>query len=226
MVRRWVFFLGAVVVLAFFVVAPPVRAQDKTVASNEYTGNGPTTSAARSNNPACNSSFDPYKVPRSFLKACGVKTYPLKAVNSLPGGGKAYIYYIQGIKTTFKVPPKGFNACKATDKQLAEYGLPPRPSGTSRKVDCYPQVVKPPPFIAEGGGSGTIGGTSSVAAGRGNFATTGALGGSPKTQAKASSSSQPARIPDTGGPLLLPYAAASLITFGVVMLLALRQRIR
>lgn len=48
-------------------------------------------------------------------------------VKSLPGGGEAYIYYIDGVKNTFFVPPKGFNPLKATDAQLAEYGFQPRP---------------------------------------------------------------------------------------------------
>jgi hypothetical protein len=43
-------------------------------------------------------------------------------------GGKQYVYVVAGMKTVYKVPPKGFKAVDATDAQLARYGLPLRPN--------------------------------------------------------------------------------------------------
>lgn len=50
---------------------------------------------------------------------CGDVIYPLRQVTALPGGGKAYGYgvYVQYM-------PPGFSILKASDSQLAEYGLP------------------------------------------------------------------------------------------------------
>lgn len=48
-------------------------------------------------------------------------------VVSLPGGGKGYIYYINGVKNEVPVPAAGFSPLTASDAQLQEYGFPPRP---------------------------------------------------------------------------------------------------
>lgn len=45
----------------------------------------------------------------------------------LAGGGKAYVYQIGGTQLTFPVPPPGFSPVSATNAQLREYGMPPRP---------------------------------------------------------------------------------------------------
>jgi hypothetical protein len=55
------------------------------------------------------------------------------SVRSLTGGGKAYTYHLGRQQLRFAVPPKGFNALRATPAQLAKYGLPARPaSGAAR----------------------------------------------------------------------------------------------
>jgi hypothetical protein len=46
----------------------------------------------------------------------------------LPDGGTAYEFIIDGIVNTFPVPPADFVPLKATDEELAEYALPPRPT--------------------------------------------------------------------------------------------------
>ncbi|ACV58557.1 hypothetical protein [Alicyclobacillus acidocaldarius] len=63
-------------------------------------------------------------------KVSTISTQALTAssVQTLPDGGQEYIYYINGVKNVFPVPPKGFNPLTATDAQLREYGFPPRPS--------------------------------------------------------------------------------------------------
>lgn len=49
-------------------------------------------------------------------------------VKALPGGGKEYIYNIDGKQNVFPVPPQGFSPLNATDAQLQEYGFPARPT--------------------------------------------------------------------------------------------------
>ncbi|MBX6765279.1 MAG: hypothetical protein IRY88_16655 [Rubrobacteraceae bacterium] len=116
----------------------------------------------------CNSSYDPYEVPRSFLKKCGIKIYPLKAVKKLPDRGREYIYRAEGVKQIYKIPPESFNPLKASPKQLDEYGFPPRPSGGpelkqwKRMAENF-HFVKPPPYLVKGefSGAGSFSGDSS-----------------------------------------------------------------
>lgn len=97
----WVF---AVVVAILCVAALPTQAKGKAGTTKRYSPNSDSGSMySTSNLLACQRSFDPYKVPRSFLKKCGVKTIPLVAVRPLPGGGKDYVYK-DG--THMPVPPK------------------------------------------------------------------------------------------------------------------------
>lgn len=49
-------------------------------------------------------------------------------VQSLPDGGYAYNYYIDGVKNSLLVPPDNFKPLNATDAQLKEYGFPTRPT--------------------------------------------------------------------------------------------------
>src|SRR5438128_3345034 len=66
----------------------------------------------------CNSSFDPYASTQAAVSACGYATFPLAAVNALPGGGSSYDYSVNGSTVRFFVPPAGFDTCTATDAQL------------------------------------------------------------------------------------------------------------
>ena len=225
-VRAWVPWVFAVVVSIIFLVALPVQAKGQASTMRLAPAKEPGNMYSNSKLPACQRSFDPYKVPRSFLKKCGVKTIPLAAVKPLPGGGKAYIYYDHGQKTIFPVPPKGFNSCTATDKQLAEYGIPPR-EHTTGNVKCRPAIVKPQgPFIVET--NMTSGEASSAGVGGGLMtSSTGATGASTLPVGSTSSTmSHTVDIPNTGGPDLLSYAAALFMAAGIVTLLVLRQRVR
>ena len=225
MVRRWTFFLGAVMVLVFSVGALPVQARGEAGTTKRYPPSNTGNIYSNSKLPACQRSFDPYKVPRSFLKKCRVKIWPLKAVKPLPGGGKDYIYYVHGYETILTVPPKGLNTCNATNKQIAEYNLPPRSPGlTSGKAKCRSfGVAKPPPYLVdttltEPGMMGPMGSTDTMTSSTG--ASTSQAG------ITSSTMSNPAAIPDTGGLFFLPYAAALFMTAGVVTLLVLRRRVR
>ena len=48
-------------------------------------------------------------------------------VEELPDGGRIYYYDIDGVESSFPVPPEGFNPLSASDEQLETYGFPPRP---------------------------------------------------------------------------------------------------
>jgi hypothetical protein len=70
----------------------------------------------------CATSYNPYAEAESVLRSCGDVMYPLLKVTRMPGGGKSYDYGV----VTQVVPPTGFNALRASSKQLQEYGLPTR----------------------------------------------------------------------------------------------------
>ncbi len=95
----------------------------------------------------CARSYDPYHEPLSVLRSCGDAILRLRHVTPLPGGGKAYDY---GAYTQF-LPPAHFNALKASDRQLREYGLPTRQRLGSRWYAFMRHVrhfVRPLPYLA------------------------------------------------------------------------------
>lgn len=54
-------------------------------------------------------------------------------IEELPDGGKIYVYEIDGVTHRFPLPPKDFDALKATDEQLKTYGIPPRPDSNNEE---------------------------------------------------------------------------------------------
>lgn len=48
-------------------------------------------------------------------------------VEELPDGGQIYYYNIDGVESSFPVPPEGFDPLSASDEMLETYGFPPRP---------------------------------------------------------------------------------------------------
>ncbi len=105
----------------------------------------------------CNSSFDPYAYTQAAVSACGYRTFPLLAVNALPGGGSSYDYRVNGARVRFYVAPKGFDPSTATAAKLNEYGFPPRPthadaaalSRWQAQMEAWKGAVTPPPFLSE-----------------------------------------------------------------------------
>lgn len=103
----------------------------------------------------CGASFDPYAYTASALAACpGIKTFALNTVSPLPGGGKSYEYNVDGVPYTYFVPPAGFDPLTATDAQLREYAIPPRPTNPALLSEWQLAVMKAqlvtlPPFLAE-----------------------------------------------------------------------------
>jgi hypothetical protein len=95
---------------------------------------GGASAVADSNAPSstppanCQSSFNPYDYTAEALEACGIPAYRA-TVTTLPSGGQRYSYYqpdgILYAETT--MPPEGFDPRTASDRELAEYGYPPRP---------------------------------------------------------------------------------------------------
>jgi len=125
----------------------------------------------------------PYDYTAAELAACGVPTDPVADITSLPGGGQRYDYEgPDGSVFSEYLPPAGFDPETATNAQLAEYALPPRPSDfdalliwQQRMQDVHfyqppgfitgtvpgiPNVMTPPPFSGsfsnlDGGYAGT-----------------------------------------------------------------------
>jgi hypothetical protein len=103
----------------------------------------------------CAAAFDPYRVPMAKLRSCEMRTFPRRAVKRLPDGGRAYVYDAAGLKTTYFVPPRGFDPLRANRRQLARYGLP-APSEVSGARSRWANLVRgsravtPPPYLVEG----------------------------------------------------------------------------
>lgn len=218
----WVF---AVVASILFLAVLPTQAKGQSGTTRHHS---PNTIDGRiystSNLPACQRSFNVFKVSRSFLKKCGVKTIPLVTVRPLPGGGKDYVYK-DG--THMPVPPKGFNSCTATDKQLTEYNFPPR-EHTTGNAKCRPAIVEPqgPFIVATNMTSGAVSESGRGGGGNIGFSTGSTDASTSPAGSTSSTTSGSMGIPDTGGPSLLLYVAVLFMTAGIVTLLVLRRRIR
>jgi hypothetical protein len=75
---------------------------------------------------SCAAITSPYGTAKSLLRACGYTIYPLRRVIKNADGSTTYLYRVAGHKVTSVAPPAGFNPLKATNRQLAKYGLPTR----------------------------------------------------------------------------------------------------
>ncbi|MCL2323644.1 MAG: hypothetical protein FWC47_16235 [Oscillospiraceae bacterium] len=79
--------------------------------------------------------FDPTVIdPTSF------DTYYPSSITPLPGGGESVNFIINGVTNSYPIPPNNFNPKKATNEQLAEYGLPLRPSDPNLQKDWENQL--------------------------------------------------------------------------------------
>lgn len=90
-----------------------------------FAGHGNVAAAVPKNarvSALCSRSFNPYKVKIGVLRSCGDKILWLQHVTPLRGGGNAYSYG----EVTVDVPPAHFQVLRASDKQLAVYGIPTR----------------------------------------------------------------------------------------------------
>jgi hypothetical protein len=68
-------------------------------------------------------------------------------VKQLPGGGKAYIYNLDGLRSVIRIPPRGFDPLKAPTAKLVQNGYPPRPSG-GQALRSWITMVQNAHFIA------------------------------------------------------------------------------
>jgi Peptidase A4 family len=113
---------------------------------------GASASASSAATVNCKAEFDAYKVSEATRQACGIKTWRLAQRRSLPGGGNEYVYYLNGHKTVYRIPPNGFNPLQATDTDLAKYNLPSRPTGGAQLARWATMmsrihIVTPPSFL-------------------------------------------------------------------------------
>jgi hypothetical protein len=71
------------------------------------------------------------------------------------GGGKAYVYRVDGIKEEVIVPPRGFNPFTASARRLSEYGIPSAKQVGSRgkwiKIMRAARYATPPKTLIAGG---------------------------------------------------------------------------
>lgn len=100
----------------------------------------------------CASGNSPYQLTSAQRQECGDRSMPLSRVESMRGGGTAYVYVdnAEGSITTFRVPPANFDAATATSEELELYDIPARPLTTSpdyaRWVNMAEHMqVEPPP---------------------------------------------------------------------------------
>lgn len=77
---------------------------------------------------SCAVGADPYSATDAQRAACGVQGFPLESEATQSNGLRTYSYVIEGVATTYYVPPAGFDPATASDEQLAEYHLPARPT--------------------------------------------------------------------------------------------------
>jgi hypothetical protein len=80
----------------------------------------------------CPATLDLYTASPAALAACGVKSFPLRAVKTLPDGGKEFSYLLDGVPVTQLLPPASFDAGTASAAQLRRYGIAPEPPATAR----------------------------------------------------------------------------------------------
>ncbi|HET9102408.1 MAG TPA: G1 family glutamic endopeptidase [Solirubrobacteraceae bacterium] len=105
--------------------------------------------------PNCNAAFNAYAYTQQALSSCtNIRTFPQSAVKGMPGGGTETDYNVDGVLYQYFTPPAGFNPSTATDAQLKEYGLPPRPADASGQAAWDASVGKasatnPAPFLTE-----------------------------------------------------------------------------
>jgi hypothetical protein len=135
--------LSALIVL--FAVLVPGSAQAGAV----------RTAAARlsaSASSKCAFSSNPYSVRHSLLKECGYTFVPRAGVQSLPGGGKSYIYHLGKLTIRYNIPPHGFDILTASPAQLREYNLPSRRILGSKWAAEMRQasITAPPATLIEG----------------------------------------------------------------------------
>jgi hypothetical protein len=122
---------------------------------------------------------DPYTIDSSLWSGCRIQGFPRERATALPDGGHEYVYTVQGLRTTYRIPPASFNALTATDEQLNYYNLPPRPKDAlalsqwshdmqTVKMAVPPQRLALVPRISGGSTSPTWAGWLSTYTGVGN----------------------------------------------------------
>lgn len=94
---------------------------------------------------------NPYQISEAQRAACGDHAFPLEKVEPLPGGGDAYLYTVDGVETTYLVPPASFDAATASQAELERYGIPAAPPTTSSEYPLWQKMIdhmvpSPPPL--------------------------------------------------------------------------------
>src|ERR1700683_41722 len=99
---------------------------------------------------ACSVIANPYSQPKSLLRTCGYQVYPLRRVIGNTDGSRTYVYQVAGHAVTSVMPPRGFDALKASNAELRRYGLPTRSmigAGKWRQLMSHLSIPAPRPFL-------------------------------------------------------------------------------
>jgi hypothetical protein len=109
---------------------------------------GVATATAQAQSPCIEG--NPYQLSETQREACGDHAFPLEKVEPLPGGGDAYLYTVDGVGTTYLVPPASFDAATASQAELERYGIPTAPPTTSPEYALWHKMIEhmvasPPP---------------------------------------------------------------------------------
>ena len=140
----------------FATLAIPGLAAASLVASQQLSGPrpgraaGPAPASLTARTVRCDFPHGVYHTAIATVKACGDTVSPLLSTAKLPGGGREYVYEVNGNKAIFDVPPSGFLPFKATARQLREYNIPARPKAGLRywlKEIGHAHVVPPPRYL-------------------------------------------------------------------------------
>ena len=120
------------------------------IAGNPGFAQADSTGASEAAIAQCNQATNVYNLAEGTLQDCGYTIYPLVGTQSLSDGGTSYTYDVNGLTVVQYAPPANFDAVTASEAELAQYGIPPRPSGVESAAEssweaAWAHVLFPPP---------------------------------------------------------------------------------
>lgn len=75
----------------------------------------------------CRGQEDPYHASAATRNACGIRSFPLVRKIVHADGSKDYVYFVDGHKVDWPVPPTGWDAATASPSDRGRFGIPPEP---------------------------------------------------------------------------------------------------
>ncbi len=102
----------------------------------------------------CSQPYDVYQASAATKSACGVKDFPRQSAVTNADGSRAYSYDVDGLRTTFHIPPASFDPRTASPAEITQLGLPPQPPIGSAAYQRWVSMlsnkrwVTPPPVLS------------------------------------------------------------------------------